>query len=204
MGRVAHLMGNASESGEPPLKAVPVDKQGGVQQELLAALFHEHADRLRGMLWGVLRNREAVEDVVQTTFAKALESTGDVRSASWKSWLFQVAYNEAILLRRKEGVQQRAFQKVVAGQPPAEEVWPGNGLATRELVDRVGRLLSELPPEQQEVVRRRMHDEQTFAEIAAELGVPLGTVLTRMRLATEKLRKALQRSANDEASGEYR
>ena len=199
MRRLAHLMGNASESGEPPLKAAI-----GEQQELLAALFHEHADRLRGMLWGVLRNRDAVEDVVQTTFAKALESTGDVRSASWKAWLFQVAYNEAMLLRRKDGVQQRAFQKMSAGQPSAVEAWPGDGLASRELVDRVGKVLSQLPAEQQEVVRRRMHDEQTFAEIAAELGVPLGTVLTRMRLATEKLRKSLQRSGNDEASGEIR
>jgi RNA polymerase sigma-70 factor (ECF subfamily) len=49
-----------------------------------------------------------------------------------------------------------------------------------------------------------MHDEQTFAEIAAALGVPLGTILTRMRLATNKLRKSLQRSDNDEATGELR
>jgi RNA polymerase sigma-70 factor (ECF subfamily) len=168
--------------------------ESGGQQELLTALFHEHADRLRGMLWGVLRSPEAVDDVLQTTFAKALESTDDVRSASWKAWLFQVAYNEAMLVRRKEGVQQRAFQKVVAGKPSVLEAWPGDGLATRELVERVGKVLAQLPPEQQEVVRRRMHQEQTFAEIAGDLGVPLGTVLTRMRLAMDKLRKALQRS----------
>jgi RNA polymerase sigma factor (sigma-70 family) len=180
-------MGNASEYGEPPLNAAEAG-----QQELLATLFQEHADRLRGMLWGVLRNRDAVEDALQTTFAKALESTGDVRAESWKPWLFQVAYNEAMLLRRKEGVQQRAIQKVGAGTQTTVETWPGDGLATRELVDRVGKLLIQLPPDQQEVVRRRMHEEQTFAEIAADLGVPLGTVLTRMRLAVEKLRKALK------------
>jgi len=186
------------------LKVAVGEQQGGEQQTLVASLFHEHADRLRGMLWGVLRNRDAVEDVVQTTFAKALESTGDVRSSSWKAWLFQVAYNEAMLVRRKDGVQQRAFQKLTTGRPSAEETWPGDGLATRELVERVGKLLAQLPAEQQDVVRRRMHDEQTFAEIATELGVPLGTVLTRMRLATDKLRKALQRSGSDEASGEQR
>jgi RNA polymerase sigma-70 factor (ECF subfamily) len=48
-----------------------------------------------------------------------------------------------------------------------------------------------LPPEQQEVVRRRIHDGQTFAEIASDLNLPIGTVLTRMRLALEKLRKQL-------------
>lgn len=180
-------MGNASEHGEPPLNA-----PAGAQQELFAALFHEHADRLRGMLWGVLRNRETVEDALQTVFAKALESTGDVRSESWKAWLFQVAYNEAMLLRRKEGVQQRAFQKIAGGAEAATEIWPGDGLATRELVERVGKLLAQLPLDQQEVVRRRMHEDETFAEIAGELGVPLGTVLTRMRLAMEKLRKAFK------------
>ncbi len=146
------------------------------------------------MLWGLLRSREAVEDVLQTTFAKALEFNGDVRDAAWKAWLFQVAYHEAMLLRRKEGVQQRAFQRVVSAQPAVVDVWPGDRIASRELVEQVGRLLAQLPPEQQEVVHRRMHEEQTFAEIATELGLPLGTVLTRMRLAMEKLRKALQRS----------
>ena len=180
-------MGNPSDHGETPLNA-----PAGAQQELFAALFHEHADRLRGMLWGILRNQEAVEDALQTAFAKALESNGDVRGESWKAWLFQVAYNEAMLLRRKEGVQQRAFQKIVVGTETAAEVWPGDGLATRELAERVDKLLAQLPPDQREVVRRRMHDDETFAEIAADLGVPLGTVLTRMRLALEKLRKAFK------------
>jgi RNA polymerase sigma factor (sigma-70 family) len=192
------------------LKAAVGEQQGsrqparsqdcGERQALVAALFHEHADQLRGMLWGVLRNWDAVEDVIQSTFAKALESIGDVRDGCWKAWLFQVAYHQAMLARRKEGVQQRAFQKMSAAQRPVEDVWPGDGLATRELTDRVGKVLLELPMEQQEVVRRRMQDEQTFSEIAADLGLPLGTVLTRMRLATEKLRKALQRTARDEAS----
>ncbi len=171
-----------------------VEQQAGRQQELLAALFHEHSARLRGMLCGLLRSQDSVDDVLQTTFAKALEAKQDVRTGSWKAWLFQVAYNEAMLLRRKEGVQQRAFKKVIAGQPQVQESWPGDGLATRELVERVGKSLAELPPDQQEVVRRRMTDDQTFAEIAAELGLPLGTVLTRMRLAMEKLRRALPHS----------
>ncbi len=115
------------------------------QQELLATLFQEHSLPLRGMLWGLLRNRDAVEDVLQTTFAKALESVGEVREASWKSWLFQVAYNEAMLVKRKEGVQQRAFQKVCRGSSDAVETWPGDQLATREMVDRVSRCLLQLP-----------------------------------------------------------
>ncbi|MCA9247413.1 MAG: hypothetical protein KDA42_09870, partial [Planctomycetales bacterium] len=49
----------------------------------------------------------------------------------------------------------------------------------------------ELPSEQREVVRMRIYEEKKFAEIAAELELPLGTVLTRMRLALKKLEAAL-------------
>jgi DNA-directed RNA polymerase specialized sigma24 family protein len=52
--------------------------------------------------------------------------------------------------------------------------------------------LVTLPLEQQQIVQLRIYDERTFADIAAELGIPLGTALTRMRLALEKLRAALK------------
>jgi RNA polymerase sigma-70 factor (ECF subfamily) len=58
-------------------------------------------------------------------------------------------------------------------------------------VERVTRSLSVLSPEQRQVVERRVWGGKTFAEIAAELDAPIGTVLTRMRLALCKLSKAL-------------
>jgi len=49
-----------------------------------------------------------------------------------------------------------------------------------------------LPPEQQQVVRMRIYEDKTFAVIAAELGIPLGTALGRMRTALIKLRAKLE------------
>ena len=63
----------------------------------------------------------------------------------------------------------------------------------REDVAKLKELLAELPPDQRHVVRQRMYEEKTFAVIAQELNVPLGTVLTRMRLAMEKLQKWWER-----------
>ena len=54
--------------------------------------------------------------------------------------------------------------------------------------DRLRRAIDRLPAAQREVVIKRLAEDCSFAEIAAELGVPLGTVLSRMRLAIEKLR----------------
>lgn len=61
-------------------------------------------------------------------------------------------------------------------------------------------MLATLPFEQQQVVEARIQRGQTFAAIAAELGLPLGTVLTRMRLALAKLRRSLGEKARDEQS----
>ena len=56
----------------------------------------------------------------------------------------------------------------------------------------VRKALGELPPEQSKVVWARMYEDKTFAQIAEESGLPLGTVLTRMRLALGKLRRTLR------------
>ena len=60
-----------------------------------------------------------------------------------------------------------------------------------ETVERVRQAISELSAEQQQVVRMRIYEEKTFAVIAAELGIPLGTALGRMRAAMSKLRTKL-------------
>ena len=54
-------------------------------------------------------------------------------------------------------------------------------------MEHVKEVLESLPDEQRRVVRMRIYEEKTFAAIAAELNAPLGTVLTRMRLALKKL-----------------
>ncbi len=61
-----------------------------------------------------------------------------------------------------------------------------------EIVERVKQALETLPNQQRTVVRMRIYEEKTFAVIADELGIPLGTVLTRMRLAIKKLQKQLK------------
>jgi len=60
-----------------------------------------------------------------------------------------------------------------------------------EMAARVREALDELPAEQRQVVRMRVYEDKTFARIAEETNTPLGTVLTRMRLALKKLESRL-------------
>lgn len=158
---------------------------------VVAALFLEHGDELRRFLVGILRDHNTAADALQATFSKAIERGHMAREETHKGWLFRVAYNEAIVIKRRQGVQTRAVNALgAAGERESEQ--PEASLLNQEDAVRVRAALETLPRDQREVVRMRIYEEKKFAEIAAELHVPLGTVLTRMQAALKKLRKALE------------
>lgn len=157
----------------------------------VAALYACHAVELRAYLIGLLRNRELAAEVLQATFAKAIEHRQAVEGGSPKAWLFRVAHNQAMDLRRRAAVEGRvvakiAWWKVKPSEPPDEAA------KREETIERVRRAVESLPPAQRQVVELRIYEEKTFAEIAERLQAPLGTVLTRMRLATKRLAEALR------------
>jgi RNA polymerase sigma-70 factor (ECF subfamily) len=156
----------------------------------VASLHLRHAEELRYFILGVIRDRELTEEVVQTAFTKAIELGHTVKQESLKAWLFRVAYNEALALRRRQAVGDKVV-RFIAAQPFAHEPLPEAGLVRKETVQNVRAALAELPPEQRRVVALRIYDGRRFAEIAQELGLPLGTVLSRMQAALGKLRKSL-------------
>jgi len=160
----------------------------------VSALHADHARDLQAFLLGVLRDRELAQEALQNTFQRVLEAGHTARSESIKGWLFKVAYHEAILLRRRQATQDRVLKKYGANVPEESSRThaPAVNLVREEDIQRLRAALRELPPEQRTVVERRIYQEQTFAAIAAELKLPLGTVLTRMRLAMERLQRRLR------------
>jgi len=159
---------------------------------IVAALYLEHADELRRFLTGVLHDADLAGDVLQAAFARLIELGHTVREgASRKSWLFSVAYHEALAIRRRAATEQKVVGRLAAGRDEAGAERADARMVRWETVERVRAALNRLPPEQCEVVRRRIVEEQKFAEIAAQLKLPLGTVLSRMQLALAKLRKSL-------------
>lgn len=157
----------------------------------VAGLYLEHADELRAFLIGVLRSGDLAAEALQSTFARTLESGHKAREETIKGWLFQVALNEALQLKRRQKVQSEAQSRLAENKREIDEQHPESIVCRWETVERVRQELDRLPEEQRRVVRLRIYEGRTFAEIAEELEVPLGTVLTRMRLALKKLTAAL-------------
>ena len=170
------------------------DGEDRIEPESVAGLYRQHAGEMRAFLAGVLRDRELADEVLQTVFRKALEK-GHTATQNIRSWLFKVAWNEAMLVRRVQnrrtgGLQKAARSRGVSEQTP--EVSESTAVR-KETVDQVRQAIQQLPDEQQLVVRMRIYEEKKFAVIAEELGVPLGTVLSRMRAAVMKLETSLGR-----------
>lgn len=158
---------------------------------VVAALYAEHADELRQFLVGVLKDADAAGEVLQASFARAVESGHTAREETRKGWLFRVAFHEALAFRRRGLQRDRTLQRF-AGEVRSTGESPEDPLIRGELVESVKVALEQLPAEQRRVVRMRIYEEKTFAVIASELNVPLGTVLTRMRAALKKLRQHLK------------
>lgn len=179
--------------GRPTQK---LDAQATAKERLPAAAveaaYQEYHRDLLAFLLGVLKDGHLVQDALQQTFQRLAESGGQARSESLRGWLFQVAFREALQIRRKAQREDRHRQQWVFAVGAMEPLTPAENLVHRERLANVQAAINELPIEQRQILERRIHGDETFAEIAAATSTPLGTVLTRMRLAVERLRKRLR------------
>jgi RNA polymerase sigma-70 factor (ECF subfamily) len=94
-------------------------------------------------------------------------------------------------VRRREATGDRIVRRIAWSRDHAAGS-ADEPLLRFEAVERVREAIDDLPADQIQIVRMRIYEEKTFAVIAAELGIPLGTALGRMRAAMMKLRKRLE------------
>ncbi len=173
-------------------RALESADESRIDPALIASLYVKHAEELKLFLLGVLRDPDLATEVLQATFAKAVEVGHTARQETLKGWLFRVAFNEAMLLRRKQAVRDKAARRLGAeDNNPAET--PYDQVCRFETVASVRKALDQLPAEQRQVVQMRIYDQKKFITIAEELDLPLGTVLTRMQAALKKLRRQLKK-----------
>ncbi|QDU63439.1 ECF RNA polymerase sigma factor SigH [Planctomycetes bacterium Pan216] len=167
-------------------------KKAGSPTAELEDVFTEHAPALRRFITGVLRDGSVAEDIVQAAFVKAISSVDLAELDSVRAWLFRVAYHEALAWRRKNKTRERHHEQLLHHVSHQESETPEENFLRAERVVQVRDALDRLPEEQRRVVHARLYEGKTFAEIAEADQLPLGTVLTRMRLAMNKLREMLQ------------
>ncbi|MGY8768140.1 MAG: RNA polymerase sigma factor [Pirellulales bacterium] len=182
---------STASNSDAPKSVVPKSEDlERLDSAVIALLYIEHSDQLQRFLYGILRESAAVADVLQSTFVKLTEVGHKTKEESRKAWLFRVAYHEALALKRRSKIKKKVEERLSWIKETSS---PGSDIPTVhwETVQQVEQAIDQLPEELQEIVRKRIYEEKTFAVIAEELEIPLGTALGRMRNALTKLRGKL-------------
>ena len=125
---------------------------------------------------------DLAQEVMLTVWRKA--DYFDPQRASAATWIFTIARNLRIDLKRREQKPQLSEDDL----DYLDEPDPGEQMMALEREKRVRAALAQLPGEQAEVIRLSFFEDRPHAEIAQSLDIPLGTVKSRIRLAMNRLR----------------
>lgn len=164
----------------------------------VAALYDKYSGLVFSLGLRMLNDREAAEELVQEVFLRAWRQAVSYQPGLGRlsTWLLGIARNLAIDELRRRGARPQKSDGDVDEQlatyaaPQAED--PAEQTIRHAQRDEIQRALATLPATQRQVLELAYYGGLTQSEIAARLGDPLGTVKTRMRLGTQKLRELLE------------
>ena len=162
-------------------------------RQAFAGLFRFYAPRLKSFLLRQGFSDNESEDLIQETMLNLWRKADsfDPARAGVSTWIFTIA--------RNCGIDRRRRTARIAAAPAEEEVEQADPdpsaeqrLIVRENEAAVRAALARLPIEQATVIRMSFFGENPQAEIARSLGIPLGTVKSRVRLALQRLRQIME------------
>jgi RNA polymerase sigma-70 factor (ECF subfamily) len=158
------------------------------------AVYDRHGPAAFSLAYRIVGDRKAAEDIVQEAFLSVWRSSARYRPerGNLRSWLLSVVHNRAIDGLRRELVHQRrrADAEGIEERKAAPELTDAEAFR-REEAQTVRAAMEQLPADQLRVVELAYFGGFTHTQIADMLGMPLGTVKGRMRLALDKLRDGL-------------
>ena len=153
-------------------------------------LFAHFAPRVKAFLMksgaDAATAEECAQDVMATLWRKS--HMFDPTRATVATWIFTIARNRRIDLIRRE---RRPEPEELPWGPEADPA-PDDQLALSQESARLTSALARLPEKQRQLVEQAYFADLTHSEIAAQTGLPLGTIKSRIRLALEKLRNEMK------------
>jgi RNA polymerase sigma-70 factor, ECF subfamily len=181
----------SAQEGRPSADRVAAREQPSGRTETDLALVQamaESDDRLRALAYHLLGSRDAMDDVLQEVYLKAHGHLAAFRrDSSLGTWLYRITYRTCIdRLRRQRWVRPAPAEELEEALPPAEA--EHDGVLLR---DQLHRALATLPPERCAAVLLVLRDGHSYAEAGEILGVPAGTIASRVAHARRQLMREL-------------
>jgi RNA polymerase sigma-70 factor, ECF subfamily len=143
---------------------------------------------LRRYARALVGDRDGADDLVQDTLERAVRKFHLWKPGDLRAWLFSIMHNVFVnqLKARKIAPEVEIDLETLAARIP--------GATATDVLD-LQRALGTLAPEQREVVLLVALEDMTYADVSRALGIPIGTVMSRLSRGREKLRKVMDGGA---------
>jgi RNA polymerase sigma-70 factor (ECF subfamily) len=166
-------------------------------QDALGELYDRFGRVAYGLAYRILRDRSLAEDAVQEGFMTAWRTAGKFmpERAKASTWLLTLVHRRAVDLVRRED-RRRAEPLGDDYEPPADSSAEHDAWLRFER-DRVQAALRRLPDQQREAIELAYYGGFTQSELAEKLGLPLGTIKSRMFTGLKRLRELLAEAGLD-------
>ncbi len=174
------------------------DKQAQFEQIIL-----RHLDAAFNLARWMIGNEQDAEDIVQESFLRAYKYFSSYQGGNGRSWLLTIVRNTCYTWLREnqaQGLTVDLNEEMVNAEAQAED--PEQCLQIKVDQQSVIRALEKLPVESRELIVLRELEEMSYKEIASVAGVPIGTVMSRLARARQRLKECLGQLHNEEGSNE--
>ena len=193
---------SAAESTGPPESEIIARAKAG-DHEAFRVLVERYQGRAYRLALRIMGDEDLAQDVVQEAFLKAYGSLGRFEGRSkFYTWLYRLVFNLCIDTKRRdrslgqvEWSEEQALdvapEAAAAGIGDPDGATPSQELERKELRELMTRAIEALPEDARRTLVLREVDGLSYAEIAQSLGVPKGTVMSRLHYARRRVRAAL-------------
>ena len=173
-------------------------------------IVERYQNRLYAMVVGMVRDEAEARDLVQNAFIKSYQSLDTFRlDSSFYTWIYRIAMNLAIdSCRKRRRRKTGSFDEAVAARDDDGEMLelhhtdgPAEALQRKELRQRIFAAMEELTEEQREVLLLREVEGLSYAEISESMGIPEGTVMSRLFYARKKMQGLLREGGDTGSAG---
>ena len=164
----------------------------------------EHLDAVYRVATTLARNSVEAEDLAQETYVRALEAADgfELREYGIKPWLLRILHNVYVTRSKREARQPKAVEDEhlhAVASADSESTLPGGEWEANE---ELAHAMEQLTPDLRMVLTLWSVDELSYKEIAEVMEVPMGTVMSRLHRARQRLRELLEAASGPAASKE--
>ena len=147
-------------------------------------LIVPYIPNLRRYARALVGDREGADDLVQDTLERAVRKFHLWKPGDLRAWLFSIMHNVFVnqLKARKVAYEVEIDDSIAA---------PVSSVTSTDLMD-LDRALAAISPDQREVVLLIALEDMTYAEVGRALGIPIGTVMSRLSRGRDKLRRLME------------